>query len=229
MKLVLMTHRGIVNSDIWLKCQRKLEQNKQIHKSVSNQTSWLEGKVICEKCGHTMTTIKGKINKDGEMRRYFNCTGKSHKRKCTGPNVTVYAADLENTVYDSITQKLSEIKETHRTATTDESAEINDLKLRIKAIEQSEKQLLDTMLSGGFNKDLLELANHKASELKKDKQTLYERIDTLKSGASQTSSVVNLAKSWQNADYNRKKAVAMIMIHQIIISEDGSVKIIWNI
>jgi hypothetical protein len=27
-----------------------------------------------------MTTIKGKINKAGEIRRYFNCTGKMHKK-----------------------------------------------------------------------------------------------------------------------------------------------------
>ncbi len=79
MKLVLLTHNGIIDSDIWLRYQRKLEKNKQITNSYSNQTSCLSGKVICEKCGHTMTTFKGKINKSGEMRRYFNCTGKTHK------------------------------------------------------------------------------------------------------------------------------------------------------
>ena len=87
MKLVLLTHPGIVDSDIWLKCQRKLEKNRQIGNSVSNPTSWLAGKVVCEKCGHTMTTIKGKVNKSGEIRRYFNCTGRSHKKTCTGPKV----------------------------------------------------------------------------------------------------------------------------------------------
>lgn len=60
MKLVLLTHPGTVDSDIWLKCQRKLEKNRQITNSYSNPTSWLAGKVVCEKCGHTMTTIKGK-------------------------------------------------------------------------------------------------------------------------------------------------------------------------
>lgn len=67
MKLVLLSHIGIVDSAVWLKCQRKLEKNKQIGNSVSNRTSWLSGKVVCEKCGHTMTAIKGKINKEGEI------------------------------------------------------------------------------------------------------------------------------------------------------------------
>lgn len=229
MKLVLMTHSGIVDSDIWLKCQRKLEKNKQIGNSASNRTSWLSGKVFCEKCGHAMTTIKGKMNKDGEIRRYFNCTGKSHMKICTGIKVTVYAEDLENMVYDCISEKLSGLKETKHSAAMNNTAELNDLKLKIKAIEKSEKQLLDTMLSGGFNDDLLKLANQKATQLKADKQVLYERIEELSSRNDETDQVVNLARSWRSADYSCRKSVAMIMIHKIIISEDGSIKIIWNI
>lgn len=229
MKLVLLTHHGIVDSDIWLKCQRKLEKNKQITNSYSNQTSWIAGKVICEKCGHTMTTIKGKINKDGEIRRYFNCTGKSHKKICTGTKVSIYAEDLENMVYDCISEKLFELKEIKHTTAKGNTAEVNDLKLKIKAIEKSEKQLMDTMLTGGFNDDLLTLANQKASQLKKDRLALYERLEELKSKSDETDVVVNLTKSWKSANYSRKKAVAMIMIHKIIISEDGNTKILWNI
>jgi len=229
MRLVLMTHSGIVDSDIWLKCQRKLEKNRQITNSYSNPTSWLAGKVVCEKCGHTMTTIKGKLNRAGEMRRYFNCTGKSHKKTCTGPKVTIYAEDLENMVYDCISEKLADLKEMQRTTRRGDSAEINELKLRIKAIEKSEQQLLDTMLAGGFNNDLLTLANQKATQLKKDRLALQERIDELKSIEDETDTVVNLARTWKTADYKRKKAVAMIMIHKIVISEDGSTKVHWNI
>lgn len=229
MKLVLLTHYGIVNSDIWLKCQRKLEKNKQITNSYSNQTSWLAGKIVCEKCGHTMTTIKGKINKDGEMRRYFNCTGKSHKKSCTGPKGSIYAEDLENMLYDCISEKLLELKATKRGTANNSASEINDLKLKIKAIELSEKQLMDTMLSGGFNEDLLMLANQKATQLKRDRLALYDRMEELKSKGEETNVVVNLARSWKTADYTRKKEVAMIMIHKIIISGDGGTKILWNI
>ncbi|MCI8790376.1 MAG: recombinase family protein [Lachnospiraceae bacterium] len=229
MKLVLLTHNGIVDSDIWLKCQRKLEKNKQITNSYSNPTSWLAGKVICEKCGHTMTTIKGKTNKTGEMRRYFNCTGKSHKKLCTGPKVSIYAEDLENMVYDCISEKLSDLAQTNHPAPKAHIGEINDCKLKIKSIEKEERQLLDTMLAGGFNEDLLTLANQKASQLKRDRLALYERMEELKSLHSETNKAIDLAKSWKTADYDRKKAVAMIMIHQIRISEDGSAKIVWNL
>lgn len=229
MKLVLLTHHGVIDSDIWLKCQRKLEKNRQIGNSVSNRTSWLSGKIICEKCGHTMTTIKGKINKEGEIRRYFNCTGKSHKKICTGPKVSIYAEDLEHMVYDCIAEKLSELTETNHTAKKSDTVQINDLKLKIKAVEKAEKQLLDTMLTSGFNEDLLIIANQKATQLKKDRLALYDRLEEQKSQRTEPEVAVSLAKSWKAADYNRKKAVAMLLIDKIVISEDGSTRVIWNI
>lgn len=227
MRLVLLSHPGIVDSEIWLKCQRKLEKNRQITNSYSNTTSWLAGKVICEQCGHTMTTIKGKPGKDGEVRRYFNCTGRS-QRVCQGPKVTIYAEDLENMVYQCIAEKLAGLKEA-KYSSHKGSGELNDLKLKVKAIERTEKQLLDTILAGGFNEDLLTIANQKASQLKRDRLALYERMEELKSQEDQAGAVVNLAKSWKTADYQRKKAVAMIMIHKILINEDGDAKIIWNV
>lgn len=229
MKVVLLTHQGIVDSDTWLKCQRKLEKNKQITNSYSNPTSWLAGKVICEKCGHTMTTIKGKINKNGEIRRYFNCTGKSHKRICKGPKCSIYAEDLENMVYDCISEKLADIKKAKYTTQRNDSTELNDIKLKIKSIEIAEKQLMDTMLSGGFNDDLLKLANAKATQLKKDKAVLQERIEQINSKDDETEVVIDLAKSWKKAGYEHKKSVAMIMLHQIIIDEEGNARVIWNI
>lgn len=229
MRLVLLTHSGIIDSDIWLRCQRKLERNRQIGNSVNNPTSWLAGKVVCEKCGHTMTTIKGKRNRSGELRRYFNCTGKSHKKICTGPKVTIYAGDLESMIDACISAKLADWKEMNHPIRTGDTAEVHELKRKIKAIERAERQLLDAMLAGGFHDDLLALANQKATQLKRDRLALQDRIDELKSVGEEKDIEVNLVKSWKTAGYKRKKAVAMIMIHKIVISEDGSTKVLWNI
>ncbi len=229
MKLVLLTHDGIVDSDIWLKCQKKLEKNKQIGNSISNNTSWLSGKVVCEKCGHTMTTIKGRVGREGNIRRYFNCTGKSHKKICTGVKATIYAEDLENMVYNCIGEKLSDIKEMKHSMVAGDTAAVNELKLKIKEIEKEEKQLIDSILAGGYEDALLALANQKAAQLKKDRLVLQERIDELKSRRDETHRAVDLARSWSKADYRRRKEVAMLLIYKIVISEDGSAEIIWNI
>lgn len=229
MRLVLLTHAGLVDSEIWLKCQRKLEKNRQITNSYSNSTSWLAGKVVCAKCGHTMTTVKGKANQRGEVRRYFNCTGKSNKKRCTGPSVSIYAEDLEAMVYDCIAEKLADLKGTGHRARKVDYEEINDLKVKLKSIEQWEQQLMDTMLTGGCNGELLTLANQKATQLKRERLALHERLEKLNSCGEETNAAVNLARFWQSASDLKKKAVAMIMIHKIRIRENGSIQIIWNL
>ena len=76
---------------------------------------------------------------------------------------------------------------------------------------------------------LLAIANQKATQLKRDRLALYARIEELNSREEKTDAVVNLPKLWCTADYQQKKSVAMIMIHKILIREDGSTQIIWNI
>ena len=176
-----------------------------------------------------MTTVKGKPNQNGEQRRYFNCTGKSHKRVCTGPKATIYADDLEAMIYDCITEKLSELMIGKHTAKTKDSAELNDLKLKIKTIEIQEKQLIDFLLSGTLNTDMIALLNQRASRLKTERLTLHERLNELRSIREDTESTTDLIHHWKQANYDRKKAVAAIMIHRIVIEEKGGVRILWNI
>ena len=132
-------------------------------------------------------------------------------------------------VHDCITEKLAELTSSKRTAKLEDTAEINDLKLKIKTIEQSEKQLTDSLLSGTLNADMVTLLNQRASQLKSEKLALHERLDEIRSTEKDIGSLIDLAHSWKRANYERKKAVAMILIHQILIVEDGSTKVIWNI
>lgn len=229
MKLVLLTHPGTVDSGIWLKCQRKLEKNRQITNSYSSTTSWLAGKVICEKCGHTMTTVKGKVNKNGEIRRYFNCTGKSHKKICTGTGVTIYAEDLEEMVYDCITAKFAELSGAVPNGGKADSPELNEIKLKIQSIEKSREQIVDMLLSGDVNSEMKDLLNQRATRLKTEQNLLLERMDEIRRKASETAAVVDFAESWKTADYECRKSITSLMIHQIIISEDGSVNVVWNL
>ena len=142
---------------------------------------------------------------------------------------TVYVEDLEQMIDDCITEKLTEIlKETH-TANVQDPAEINDLKLKIKSIEQSEKQLTDSLLLGSLNADMVALLNQRASQLSEKKRLLETRLEQIRSTQKECGKLIDLAHSWKHANYERKKAVASILVHQILISEDGSTKVIWNI
>lgn len=227
LKLVVMKHEGIINSDIWIKCQHKLAKNRQIKKAASNRTSWLGGLLICKRCGRCMTTIKGKTA--GKTRRYFSCTGKSHLKICAGPNVTIYAESIEDMVYKSIAEKLKTLKTIKQSVPKSHTAKINDLKNKLKEITLAESKLLDAMLNGGFNIALIEAANTKAENLKNDRLKLKDKIKDLNTKEPKAKTVLNLSDRWQQADFEEKRAAAAMLIHHIFIEEDGSAEIVWNI
>lgn len=223
MKIVLLESGGIVDSSVWLKCQRKLEQNKQIGNAVSNNTSWLSGKLVCSKCGHTMTTVKG------ETRKYFLCTGKTHKKTCTGINQTVYVEDIEDMIDECIANKLETLKLSRVHHSEENASQINSLKLQIKDIEQKLSSLGEAVLNGSFNKEMAEILNSKAKSLTDEKIRLLDKIDDLIVSSNNVKETVNFAKKWKKAEFKEKRAICNVLIKTIIMYEDGSSEIIWNI
>ncbi|MDY3972817.1 MAG: recombinase family protein [Clostridia bacterium] len=229
MKVVVMAHEGIVNSDIWIKCQKKIERNKRIGNSISNSTSWIGGKIVCKKCGRTMTVTRGGKRKDGTQTRYFSCTGKSHNRICKGAKVTLYADSLEDMVYNLISEKLETLKGARKKVSTDNSSKINLLKNRISEIRQSQDKLVNMLLNDEFDNDMIALLNEKAKKLSMERQELAEKVEKLENEENEIISVINLSKRWKTANTEERKAVCNVLIHKIFISEDGNCEVVWNI
>ena len=50
--LVLAPHEGIVPSDIWLTCRKKLMNNMKIQSARKATHTWLAGKIKCGNCGY---------------------------------------------------------------------------------------------------------------------------------------------------------------------------------
>lgn len=229
MKIVVMPHEGVVSSDIWLACQKKLGKNKQIGNSVSNTTSWLGGKVFCKKCGRVMRAAKGSLHTDGSYTRYFSCTGKSHNRICGGVKVPVYAESLENMVYDLITQKLTALKNVRRSTQNDNSSKLNQLKNSVSEIKAAQERLVELMMNDTVEPDMLKLLNDRAEKLSEEQQDISQKIEDLTAGECEIVSVVSLSASWKTASYEEKKAVAGLLIHRIYIEDDGTTEVVWNI
>lgn len=228
-KVVVMTHEGVVSSDIWLRCQGKLAKNKQIGNSLSNSTSWLGGTIHCKNCGRTMTVTKGGKHTDGSQTRYFSCTGKSHNRICGGPRVTLYADSLEAMAYDLISEKLSSLKSCRKKVSGDRSNKVNLLKNRLTEIRNSQDKLVELMMKDGIDPDMLMLLNGKARTLSEEKKDVTEKIRKLEEHESEVLSIINLSESWKTADYEDRKAVCKLLIDAIYIHEDGTAEVVWNI
>ncbi len=229
MKAVVMSHEGVITSDTWLNCQKKLEKNKQIGNTISNSTSWLGGKIVCQSCGRTMTVTKGGKRKDGSQTRYFSCTGKSHNRICKGIKKPVYADSLEEMVYELVSEKIETLKCTRKKISTDNSNQINLLKNRISEIKKEQEKLVNLLMNDAIQTDMINLLNEKAKRLAREKDDILSKIDVLENEESEIIGVINLSKKWKTASYEERKAVCNILIHKILISENGDCEVIWNI
>lgn len=228
LKVVVMSHEGVVDSDTWIKCQHKLLKNKQIRNAVSNKTSWLGGKIVCGRCGRTMTTIKGKTG-SGEIRRYFSCTGKSHFKDCKGPKTTIYAESLEDMVYSEIGNKLESLKDVKTTERKTNHSAINELRNKLKAIEISQNKIADMLMQPEANADLLEIMSQRATKLKAERTELLLKIEELENTEVDVKQAVNLSKKWKTASFEEKRGVCSIVINRIVIDENGDVEIVWNL
>jgi hypothetical protein len=229
MKVVVMSHEGIISSDVWLKCQRKLGQNKQIGNSMSNTTSWLGGRLICAQCGRTMTVTKGSPHADGTCTRYFSCTGKSHNRACKGIRITLYADSLEDMVYELISEKLATLKDTRRQVSVEHTGRINLLKNRLSEIKAAQEKLVDLMMDGRAEADMLRLLNERAKKLADESREVSERIEELESVSTEVFRAARLSKRWVKATYEERRAVCQLLIHQIRIDAEGNAEVVWNI
>lgn len=228
-KLVVMRHDGIVDSDIWLTCQRRLVSNKQFGTSLSNQTSWLGGKIACASCKRTMTVTKGGIKSDGTKTRYFSCAGKLNNRACKGVKKPVYADSLEDMVYELIGEKLAELKLHRKKITTDNTNKINVLKNELADIKKKKDKLMDLLLSDDVNDDAIKMINEKSTELNDKEKGIKEQIEILEEADSQIINVVNFSSKWKTAKFNERKAVLNVLIDKIYIYENGDAEVVWNI
>lgn len=75
-RLSLANHSGCVDSALFLRCQHKLEHNRQLSRGDFGKHSWLSGLLKCKSCGYAV-----KINKQGD-RLYLLCSGRSNLRLC---------------------------------------------------------------------------------------------------------------------------------------------------
>ncbi len=218
---VLLDGNGIVDSKTWLLCQEKLSKNKKYASALSNNNSFLSGKILCSKCQRKMTTIKG------ASRVYFFCSGKTHSKTCTGINCVVYVSDIEKLVYECILQRLKGIKHIPTTISDESLLKEKLLRSKILEVQQKKSALIKAVLENNFSSDACELLNIQSSELLQEEKHLLSLLDSLT--AKNKSEGINLHFAFKNASFDQKRAASDILIDRIIMQPDASLEIIWKI
>lgn len=204
-------HKGVIPSDLWLKCQYKLEKNIQIKNSGKGKHTWLTGLIKCGYCGRAMTVKTYKETK------YFSCSGRAIKI-CDAKAVTHYVGDVEELVHQKIINYVENFNDCKiKTMENDNKQEINSLKAKLIQIEKDIENIVNNLTFA--NATLTEYANKKIEELDNKKKQLLGKINKLNITKTIDLKIPNL-DDWDYRDKEEKREIANILIDRILIYND---------
>jgi len=222
--LVLAPHEGIVPSDIWLTCRKKLMNNMKIQSARKATHTWLAGKIKCGNCGYALMSI---FNPSG--RQYLRCTKRLDNKSCPGCG-KIITAELEAVVYRQMVKKLDSYKTlTGRKKAAKANPKITALQVELAHVDSEIEKLLDSLT--GANNVLLSYVNVKIAELDGRKQELLAKIAELTVEAispEQVSQISGYLDTWKNVSFDDKRRVVDLMITTIAATSD-SLNITWKI
>jgi len=223
--VVVAPHEGIVSSDVWLACRKKLMGNTSFGggggtKKAKN--TWLAGKVKCGKCGAGLMFINNPANI-----AYFRCRKLADSKSCEGCGV-LRVREIEAYVYEEMRGKAVNFKTLTGGNSPKANPKLTALNVELAQVEAEIEKLLDTLM--GANKSLLAFANSRAEELDEKKQSLLKAIADMSVEAvspEQIKRITGFLDNWDNTSFDEKRETVGILITVInATSDDLDIK--WN-
>ena len=220
--LVLAPSEGLVSSDTWLRCRKKLMANKTFQGGRKAKNTWLAGKVKCGRCGYALMSVG---NPTGVQ--YLRCSKRADSKSCDGCG-TLRTREFESFLYGEMVKKLSEFQTlTAKRETV--NPKLTALNMELARVEEEIEKLLNTLT--GANAVLLSYANSKIEELDTHRQALTKEIAALSAETMSPEQIERLSvylNQWEEIDFEDRRQVADGLISQIRAT-DEHVSIEWKI
>ena len=74
--LSVLNSPGLVEAELFLRCQEKLRRNRQLGRSGQGKHTWLSGLLKCAECGYSVSVT------ESGGRRYLHCSGRYNLAHC---------------------------------------------------------------------------------------------------------------------------------------------------
>ncbi len=220
--IVLAPHKGIVDSELWLKCREKCMGQKKIKSVQKAKNSWLAGKIKCGECGYALIAKEFRGGKD----RYLLCSHRLNSKACTGAG-TLYTDEIESLVYSEMKKKLSQFSVLKNTAHTIPDSELTALETEISGYNNE----IDNLISKVADADpvLIKYINDRISELDCNKCNAEERLFHLRhKNGFPTGETANHLTMWEELSFEDKRKVTDTLIHKIYATAE-KITIQWKI
>ncbi len=204
-------HEGIIEPDVFLKCQQRLMDNRQINNGRKGTHTWITGLLKCGNCGFSMKVAVG-----GYKEKKCVCSGKTNYGICSDSEY-VDLDMLEQQIERVLLAKVAEKSELRAVINSSKERKENKLKIDLAKIEGKIENLLDALAGGDdISSDIIK---KKISDLGREKISLQNAIrecgtpeptDTL--DGVQLGDIPSL---WQEWGIDQKRFIARTFIRSI--------------
>jgi len=221
--LVPSPHEGLVSSDLWLKCRKKLMANPSYQPARKAVKTWLAGKAKCGRCGYALMSVQNR------HLRYMRCRNRAESRSCDGCG-TIRTHEMEQLVYDSIVEKLKEFK--NLSAGRDgapSNPKLTTTRVELAQVDAEIDKLVESL--AGANPTLIQFANRKADELSARRQSLMMELAELTADdipTARLAAISDYLDDWENTDLDDKRQVVNSVI-TVIRATSENMEIEWKI
>ena len=215
--VTIAPHIGIIPSNMWLRCQYKLDKNKQIKNNGKGSHSWLSGLLKCGYCKMAANVVKNK--KDN---RYIQCTGRKLKI-CYEKKRVIKVEEIEIEVQGQLLQRIERIKNEEPTIIiAEENTEVNNLKIQLVQIEEKINNYVKQI--GEANDVVMKYINQNIIELDKNKEDVILKITELNSNNIKPDyngiELDYYIENWDDFEMEERKRIAKNFIKKIDITDD---------
>ncbi|MDR0936104.1 MAG: recombinase family protein [Oscillospiraceae bacterium] len=218
--VTLGIHKGLIDSATWLRCQRKLDTNKQIKNSGSGTHSWLSGLIKCGYCGYAINVVNGQ--RGGYD--YINCGGRK-LRVCDKRERVIHLSDIEGAVETQLLRHITGLAE--YVSTTEEpepeyNPKLNSLKIEYTQLDEKIQAYIEQIPNAGAA--VMARINSEVEKLEARQEQIIAEFQkapaSVKANYNDIDIVENLA-DWRTFDLELQKAIAKIFISKATVTDEN--------
>lgn len=197
----------IVDEDLWYKCQRRLNNHKQVHFRGKAVPSLLSGLLKCGYCNENMVTYS-RIENGKKIGREYKCLGKHEIDK--------YPSSLQEQVVIELIDLLLLTADTPDNR-EDKNNERNEVELQIEQLEKRHNDLTDSYSEGKISIDLFVETGKKLKAKQEAAKAKLELLNARRNSVLDVKRIASKMKMATSLTFDEKRSLLQSTIEWIKI------------
>ncbi len=217
--VTIAPHKGLVSSELFLRCQRRLDENLDLENKKHSQITWLSRLTFCEACGGKAVP---KSCKNGAY-HYLRCTNGN----CTTKTNLGKMSELEAAVGEHLLNWADKHSQLEFGGCEEDENETNSIRCQIADTKNRIERLIETAAES--KTITAKYLNEEIEKLDRQCGSLEAKLQKLIETASSSSSkgIDNLREDWGSLSVSEKNQIAEALIEKIVLSP-GRAEIKWK-